>query len=51
MGAEIIAMGMRMRSMPGREALFLLGVVRRVREGMISRMMGPVFPVALPVLS
>jgi hypothetical protein len=51
MGADIIAMGMGMRSMSWREALFLLRVVRRVRSGMIGRMMFPVFDVTRPVLS
>lgn len=51
MGAEIITMGMGMRGMPRREALFLLGVVRRVRSGMIGRMMFPVSDITLSVLS
>lgn len=50
MGADIIAMGMGMRSMSWREALFHLRVVRRVRSGMIGRMMFPVFDITLPVL-
>jgi hypothetical protein len=50
MGADLVAMGMGMRGMPWREALFLLWVVRRVRSGMISRMMFPVLDVTLPVL-
>jgi hypothetical protein len=51
MGADLIAMGMGMRIMPRGKGLFLLGVVRRVRGGLIGRMMFPVFDVPLPVLS
>ena len=51
MGADIIAMGMGMRSMSWGEALFPLGVVRRVRGGMIGRVMFFVFDVPLPVLA
>lgn len=50
MGADTIAMGVGMRRMSWGEALFLLRVVRRVRSGMIGRMMFPVFDVTLPVL-
>jgi hypothetical protein len=49
MGRQLIAMGMRMRSMPLREGGLFEGLVIRMRKGVVDRMMPGILKVSFPI--